>query len=261
MAHGNIFSQPTTLVTREEADLECCTLDVAIYGTDGIALAEENRSLVDTNIIGRLTLWIQDASRGSQKLWIDFPFKFERDSRAMAAALSVISFAARANAPFLSYICRKPSQVELTGSQSSEDADLLSIVYSLILQLLRFRPQKDGFKFNLEKLTRLSENISSWNVALDLLRGLLDYTPVVRYCIIHGLNELETRDGHIRCNDLLEVLFSYCDRPDNPFSILFTTSGQSQVLRGVIDQEDQTSSGKSRQMMNKRGMHLSPMGI
>lgn len=236
----------------------CRTLRAMIYGTDGIALAQKNRSrLIDMNIISRLALWIQgDATRRSQTLWIDFPFEFQEDSPAIAAALSVISIAARTNAPFLSYICRKPRQVELTHSQSPDDAGLLSIVYSLILQLFRFRSQEDSFKCNRNQLARLSGDISSWREALDLLDNLLEHTIIVRYCIIHGLNELEIKEGGIKCNNLLKVLFSHCDRPDNPFSMLFTTSGQSRVLYSVIDRKDRATSDESMREVNKRGVEL-----
>lgn len=57
MENENSFAQPNIVVTREEADLKCRTLRALIHGTDGIALAQENRSrLVDINIIGRLAL-------------------------------------------------------------------------------------------------------------------------------------------------------------------------------------------------------------
>lgn len=155
----------------------------------------------------------------------------------MAAALSVISVAARANAPFLSYICSKPTLSKITGSQSLDETGLLSIAYSLILQLLRFRPENDGFEYNKTRLNRLSEDTSSWAAALDLLRVLLEYTPAVRYCIIHGLDGNKAmNDDYIR-RDLLNVLFSHSCWSKKPFSILFTTSGQAQVLHDVIRQQ------------------------
>ena len=264
VVHEHTLPQPDiSLVTREEADFECRTLRALIYGTDGLALAQENRSqLIDINIISRLALWIQDATQRSRKLWIDFPFEFQEDSPARTTALNIISLAARAKAPFLSYICRKPRQVELTDSQTPENAGLLSMIYSLILQLLRFRPPDDEFKFDRIMLTRLNEKMSSWDVALRLLTDLLEHTTMVRYCIIHGLNELETTDGVIRCHEFLKVLFAHSLRqPENPFSLLFTTSGQSRVLYDVIDHRDRISSEKSEREVNKRGMDLNRVSM
>lgn len=256
---GNL-RQSDISATREETDLMCRTLRAMIYGTDGIGLAQENRSqLIDINIVSRLAVWIQDATGRSRNLWIDFPFEFQEDSPARAAALSIISLAARAKAPFLSYICHKPRQAELTNTQTPENAGLLSIVYSLILQLLRFRPSDDQFMFDRALLTRLNGDMTSWDVALRLLASLLEHTAIVRYCIIHGLNEFETKDGVIRCNELLNVLFSSSHRPENPFSILFTTSGQSRTLYGVIDQKDRISSDQSKRGVDKRGLDLDGM--
>lgn len=259
---GHILSQPEFMVTREEAEVECRTLRALVYGTDGIAMAQESGSrLVDVNVISHLALWIQEATGRSRKLWIDYPFEFQEDSPARATALSIISIAARANCPFLSYICRKPRHYELTDSQTPETAGLLSMVYSLILQLLRFRPRDDGFKFDQGMLSRLSGDTSSWDVALALLSILLEHTVVVRYCIIHGLNELETGDGAVKCKDLLMALFSHSHRPENPLSMLFTTSGQSRALYEVIDQRDRASSNDSTKRVNRRGMDLNVMQI
>lgn len=54
----NYRAQPEISIKREEVALECQTLNAMIYGTDGIALARENRSLVDTDTISHLIMWI-----------------------------------------------------------------------------------------------------------------------------------------------------------------------------------------------------------
>lgn len=241
-------------VSRGEADIYCKTLRALVHGTDGVALAQEKRALLaDMNVINRLGRWIQEATDKSRKLWVDFPFEFQEDTSARMAALGIISIAARANAPFISYICRKPNAAQIPRSQSVEEAGMLSMVYSLILQLLRFRPQDDGFEVDPSVLSRLSEGMGSWKVALDLLISLLEHTLVVRYCIIHGLNDLETGLGQEGCKEFLEVLFSQPFRPNSPLSFLFTTSGQSRVLFDVIAWEDRARSEDSIRSVEKRG--------
>ncbi len=250
-------SLPDPSITRDEVDLECRRLRPMIYGADGIALAQNSHDrLVDVNIISHLALWIQEATRVSRKLWIDFPYEFQQDSPARVAALNIISIVAKANAPFLSYICKTPRQAELVDTQTRVNAGLVSMVYSLISQLLRFRPPDDGFRFDQSMLSRLSGDISCWNVALGLLSALLEHTPITRYCIIHGLNELETGEGAVKCEEFLRVLLSHSNRHGSRFSIIFTTSGLSRALYGVMDQKDRASSSESTKAIERRGVDL-----
>lgn len=253
MIHEDKVSQPNQSVTREEADSTCRTLFAVNHGTDGIALAKKPRSrLIDPNIISCVAPWIQDGLTQSHILWIKFPFG--KETSAMNSVLSVVSGLARANAPFLSYICSKPSQAGLTDSQSAKDAGVLSIAHSLILQLLRFRPQEDEFNFDRNELTKLSGDISSWTTVAFLFYVLLQHTPV-RYCIIHGINVLEEEDGIDKCNHLLTALLAH-SRPENPLSILFTTSGPSTVLYDIMDDDERASFDQSIQKGSKEGMDL-----
>lgn len=174
----------------------------------------------------------------------------------MSAVLSVISLAVQANAPFISYICQRPYRTLINVSQDSENAGVLSVVYSLILQLLHFRPPGDKVKFDRDMLAKLRGNMLGWNKVLELLRGLLEHTPAVRYCIIHGLNELENGEGAVKCKDLLNVLFANAHRPESPFSMLFTTSGASEMLNSVIDYKDRASSDLSMQKVKEDRLSL-----
>ena len=85
-----------------------------------------------------------------------------------------------------------PTSFRIASSLSVQEAGLLSMAYSFILQLLQFRPQNDGFRVDPAMLNGLGESMESWSVALALLSTLLKHTPMVRYCIVHGLNDVET---------------------------------------------------------------------
>jgi hypothetical protein len=228
-----------------------------IYGTDGVKEAQENSTqLADVNVIGRLAVWIQESTKASRKLWIDFPYEFREDCPAKATALGMISITARSKAPFIAYICKKPRYNQIPDTEEPEIAGVFSLVYSLILQLFGFRPQPDGFHTGQDELSEVLGSEHSFRAALKLLDSLLANTPTVRYCIIHGLNDLEIGDGLDGCKAVLEVLFSHARHAKHPFSLLFTTAGQSRALYAVMDRKDRASSDASTTAVAKRGLNL-----
>ncbi|KAF2109458.1 hypothetical protein BDV96DRAFT_236597 [Lophiotrema nucula] len=234
------------LLSREAAALHLENLRAFVYGTDGLKLAQENRTLLgDVNVVIRLGRWIEGGLERSERLWIEFPFEFHEDTVAKAATLSVISVAAKSGAPFISYICTKPRPVQISRSQTPETAGLLSVVYSLIFQLLQFRPQHDGFALNPGVPESLDESVKSWDTALRMLTSLLENTKAVRYCIIHGLSLLESSASMKLCKELLSVLISHSSVSKVPFSILFTTSGQSRALAESTSREERIVSDAS----------------
>ncbi|KAF2654294.1 hypothetical protein K491DRAFT_679769 [Lophiostoma macrostomum CBS 122681] len=243
--------------SREQAERDCKVLHSLLCGTDGVNEAQESGQLLaDINVIGRLAVWIQESTRTSCKLWIDFPYEFQQDCPAKATALGMISITARSKAPFISYVCRKPRYNEIPETQEPERAGVCSAVYSLLLQLFKFRPQPDEFYTTQEELSEIIGPTYSFTAALQLLKSLLQNTPTLRYCIIHGLNDLETGDGLNDCKAVVEVLFSHARRAKHPFSILFTTAGQSRALYALMDRNDRASSDASTTAVAKRGLDL-----
>lgn len=253
---------PSLMMTRDEADIEYRRLHPLIYGTDGINLAQNNRArVVDGKIIPHLARWIQGGTTTSQRLWVDFPLELQEDTVARIAALNMIYIVAKADAPFLSFICRLPRQSELTDTQTPVGAGLLSVVYGLILQLLRFKPPEDGFRFDRGTFSTLSGDMGCWDTALDLLDSLLEHTPVISHCIIHGLNELEMGEGTVRCQELSKILLGHSSRPRILFSILFTSSGHSRALTSVLGEKDRASSFETMKAIEKRGLDPNYMKI
>ncbi|KAF2135437.1 uncharacterized protein K452DRAFT_239385, partial [Aplosporella prunicola CBS 121167] len=244
--------------SRSEVDSYCQKFKKSIFGTDGLALAYEGRLLMaDPDIIYRVSNWAARASTEPQVLWIEFPFELQEDSSARMAALGVILTAAQADAPFISYIPGRPNAADIPRSQSMEEAGLLSVVYGLIKQLLRFRPENDSFRIENDTLQQLDGSMRSWRVALNLLNSLLKHTTILRYCIIYGLNDFEGEESEGLCMELIKLLLSHSHRTDSPLSFLFTTSGQSRVMNEVIRREDRAWTGVSMRMLGKRGQNIS----
>jgi len=74
---------------------------------------------------------------------------------------------------------------------SIEQVRLVGLVYSLIYQLLEFSGAEDELDVSKESLAALNGGKESWSASLEVLRSLLDRTPVLMYCVIDGLNDLE----------------------------------------------------------------------
>lgn len=68
---------------------------------------------------------------------------------------------------------------------------------------------------------------------IHLLEDLLECTPLLPYCIIHGLNDLDWAAGAEACAEVLDVILRHRERADSVFNILLTTAGQSKTLRAV----------------------------
>jgi hypothetical protein len=250
-------SDTNEIIMRRAESREYLTkIDSFIHSSDGIALAQEHGiHLADTVVIHRLAQWMQNAHE-SEKLWIEFPWEQEEENGAREAVLGVISIAAQAEAPFLSYICSQPDEDQIHKSLSPPRAGLLSMVYCLIRQLLRFQPIGDGFRMEKSELDKLNGDVDSWKPALEVLDDLLVHTPLVRYVIIEGFEQLETGDGESTCLELLQILLRHTQDPQNPTSFLFTTSGSSETLFAVMESYERELTESSSRMVRKRGEEL-----
>ncbi|KAL1623874.1 hypothetical protein SLS54_004340 [Diplodia seriata] len=168
-------------LSRTDVDAHCRKLDKFIHGTDGIALAEEGRILLaDPVIVDRLGSWAANAATQSQKLWLEFPFELQEDTSARMAALGIILTAAQADAPFISYIPKRPNEADIPRGQ----------------------PKDDSFKMQSNTMEQLDGSMKCWKTALSLLGDLLRHTTSLRYCIIHGMNDFESEDSEGMCSEL-----------------------------------------------------------
>lgn len=239
--------------SRGEAHRRCQFLEVLVYSSDGLELAQEFPDLpAVVQVLTSIETWIGRGAKQSQSLWIEHQFEQQEDNSARATALGVILVAARARVPFISYLCRKPEIFETPEGQTQDGAGILSLTYGLIVQLLQFKVQEDGFRVDPAILEELSETMQGWKRAVQLLRLLLEKTPVLRYCITHGLDELEFGEDEAKCKEIVSLLRAISDRQNAPFSTLFTTSGPSMVLGMAIKLEEQVLSKGSLLAVSKR---------
>ncbi|KAF4961385.1 hypothetical protein FSARC_10201 [Fusarium sarcochroum] len=225
-------------VTRHEARNYASKIDDHIIGGDGHQAFDPSQFWVaEDDVVDRLQSWM-DSNGLSRVLWISSPYDTDESAGAPAVAMSVISTAWQAEAPIISHFCQRPRRGDVGPGMNISQAGLIGLVYSLISQLLQFSGDDDRLNVEERELASLNGETQSWDAALKVLRELLDNTPVMMYCVIDGLNDLEWTGGATWCEEVLDVLFSRQLRPGIIFNILLTTKGQSRVLSSRIGVED-----------------------
>ncbi|PGH13407.1 hypothetical protein AJ79_03686 [Helicocarpus griseus UAMH5409] len=108
------------------------------------------------------------------------------------------------------------------------------MVYSLICQLLRLMPPEDMRVLCPEMKNKLTTlNIENWKTALDLLKSLLESTPSLQYCVIHGVNTLESGTGDM-LKEFLQIILAHVKNSSTPLRLLLATSGHSRTLDSLV---------------------------
>jgi hypothetical protein len=192
----------------------------------------------EKDVIHKLRVWMTDNTR-SRTLWISSPFKPGiAIPSCRAAVMAAIAAAWQAETPIISYSCNRPSRNQLRPGMNTEQVGMISLVYSFIHQLLQFSRVDDEFDTSGNDFTVLNGEVSSWDTSLRFLRILLSKTPVVTFCVIENLNDLEWNNGGAWCKQLLGVLRERQQQAGVSFNILYSTAGQSRVLPTYVSFRD-----------------------
>ncbi|XXH00047.1 hypothetical protein Hte_006388 [Hypoxylon texense] len=230
--------KPRDAVTLARAREYSAALERYIVGDEGPATYAAGRSWVaEDGVLPKLRAWMVGGS-ASRALWISSPPDLGGMTSAQASALAVWAAAWKAKTPLISHFCQRPRRDQLREGMSTEQVGLMGLVYSLLCQLLQFRRAEDTVNVSEESLKALNGEKGSWETSLKVLEALLGNTPVLMYCVIDGLNDLEFGDGAQWCQQLLKVLFARQRVAGVTFNILLTTAGQSRLLASAIGLED-----------------------
>lgn len=192
----------------------------------------------EKDIIYKLRDWMTDNSR-SRTLWISSPYEpGVAVPSCRAAVMAAIATAWQAEAPIISHSCNRPSRKQLRPGMNHEQIGLISLIYSFIRQLLQFGTIVDEIETNEDGFGALNGEVSSWGPSLRCLRRLLNKTPVVTFCVIESLNDLESNKGRVWCKQMLDVLEERQQQAGVAFNILYSTAGQSLVLPAYVSSRD-----------------------
>ncbi|KAI1348457.1 hypothetical protein F5Y01DRAFT_306769 [Xylaria sp. FL0043] len=243
-------------ITRAQARTYCPALKPFIIGDEGPGMFGAGSFwLAEEEVLPKLRAWVVE-NTAPRTLWVSSPYDTEGTTSARAAALAVVAAAWQAETPLISHFCRRPQPREMRPGMSMEQAGLIGLVYSLIHQLLQFNATEDSLDISTETLTALDGSNRSWGASLEVLRALLDRTPVLMYCVIDGLNDLEWGDGAKGCRQVLDVLFARQAQAGTVFNVLLTTTGQSRVLLSYVKFKDRHIATKAAREVARYGRRI-----
>lgn len=236
---------PGDSLTREKAREAARHLEDYLVGDEGHALFDGGQFWMPNGEIAHILHdWM--SSKGSAQgrtLWISSPATPHKTTSAKAAAMNAVLAAWQAKAPVISHFCERPRWSY--EDQTPEEAGIVGLVYSLILQLLQFNVEGEEFDLDVEAFRGFDGTNRNFADSLEVLKKLLTGTPLVAYCVIYGINGLEWGDGAEWCHSLLDILLEHQKDRNGSFNILLATSGQSRVLPEHVANEDHFFAGST----------------
>ncbi|KAF2729990.1 hypothetical protein EJ04DRAFT_546010 [Polyplosphaeria fusca] len=251
-------SQNDEDLTRIDLQKAIPRLEEYIIGTEGHDLFRSGTFwLPDIDTSSRLQNWMSN-DQASSTLWISSPTS-PGISSAQAAAMTATSTAWQTEVPIISHFCARPRSFEIKQKMSVEEAGLIGLLYSLITQLVQFSIVNDTFTLKQDCLDALDGTTSSWHPALRVFSDLLQATPRLMICVVHGLNDLAWAEGQKWCRAFLRTLFDHQASSSGALRILLTTSGQSRVLPELISIENRSLTQKPARKLTQTKVNPSMM--
>ena len=188
--------------------------------------------------------WI--SSDKSDVLWVAGPYESRYPSKMSAIAATMVKVVAQAKPMVVFHFCYSPNLRTIPTDKSIEEMGLISMVYSMIQQLIeQIQPQFDSSNdFSLNRFTSLDGNINTLDGALELLSDLVPHCLPYIVFIVDGIEQLDYRKGQQGCQDVvnamrrLTTLKPRDDEPQPIYKVLFTTSDKPDSLMRTLDDKD-----------------------
>lgn len=217
--------------------------------------------LADTAFVVRLNDFT--TSMESQLLYAYGRFHTQGPGILDKSALVYKTLAQEAGVPVVSYFCEL-SHDDPPPDRSRESVELSALLYALLRQVIDLLPTNNtevATFLGEERFSTLDGTLRTWKDALELFENLVDGVrlPLLLF-VVHGLNILEEEAQGIAA-EALEGLVQCFARLANPLTgdegtvikVLFTTSGLSEVLLDLLDEDCVIACNSSSGPAKKRG--------
>lgn len=207
-------------------------------GTTSTLLEEPPALSLSYTMFHELQVWMK--STVSRMLWIggSTHTDFQYPSAMSNAAASIVQLVTQAGPIVIYHFCEIPQISASVDGISREEIGLISMVYSLIRQLIiAAGPQfESSLDFSRERFAQLNGTLEGFKEALQLLKDLADPCPAYIICIIDGIDNIDYGKGQEGCRMLLETLRDLMILKANDagegrvFKVLFTTASRPGLL-------------------------------
>ena len=201
---------------------------------------------ISTAIFSRLKSWI--GATKSERLWVRGPSEHRYPSKMSTMAASMVRLLSQADPLVMFYFCELPRKEDLEQGETRETGGFLSLIYSLICQLIcKFESAIESDKdLSQSRFESLDGTMKTWSEALHLFRDLVSLSSPYIICVIDGIERLDYRDGKTGFEELLETMTSIMNNDETDeegaesrvFKLLFTTAGKSGTLQRNIPQQE-----------------------
>jgi hypothetical protein len=232
-------SWTTNTILHDTQKLETC-----LQPTFLAKLTDQARSLsVNQDVFHRLHKWA--TTNSSDAVWISGPYGASAPSQNTLTAAFMVASLQRLQIPVISYFCHYETAHDKSFDRGDE---LARCVYTLIFQAAQMLPEElssrhidQDIDLSSARFEQLDGSPGTLREALELLRNLMLVGPLLYFCLVDGLQLLESQDRNTELGEYLDELVDIlCKAPKGItdkkrlVKIGFTTSGHSRILKRMV---------------------------
>ena len=194
-----------------------------------------------------LQAWL--SASGSRTMWLYGPANARTPSEISSTSTHVVSMMESMKIPIIAHRCQP---------QESESVALVSMVYSLILQLVWLLPDRFSSDKNFDgsRFTVLDGSIKSLESALILLEDLLAQAPRILVCVLDGIQMIEDGRDNARGTGMFLDLFLEIlkeSKDTKILKLLLTTDGFCHRLDHAFDAGEKVDAMRAAEGFSGRG--------
>lgn len=181
-------------------------------------------------MVGPVTDWTQSAA--TQILSIAGPVFYgdELENPMTMFAAKFIDFALMSKVPVISYFCELRRHEEVVGDNTKELQGLIQMVYALVRQMIELLLPEvhTSVDFQPNRFTQLDGTAETWEQAIGILSDIQSLLPGTVFCVVDGLQWLDSRRVNKYVAQLVELFRS------DKLKVLLTSAGQVRCLSQVL---------------------------